>query len=663
MAVPLSTRLCLARVLVVALLIFACRPGVAGIFGHSQAVPQWGLDAYKTKTPDYVKDAAAVILYDEYVETIDAQGRAVEREREAIRVLKPQGRHNTCEVSYDVDEKINYFRVWTIAADEKQYMAQDTDFTEQGDTDIPIMLSTHKSRIAHPPAVDVGATILCESEEVMKPYFQEKLWQIQNRIPVVFQALEVDLPPGRAHTQAWHSFRAVQPVEVSTNHWRWEVKDMPALILRDVPASPEWAALAARMSVQWGDAAVEGTDNQWRALGQWFTTLEAGRTDPSPEITARVQTLIAGAPDYYGKLVRITDSIQKDIRYFIVERGIGGHQANHASDIFRNRYGDCKDKTTLLISMLQVAGIKAYYLPVDSRRGFVDPNNPSMFGDHMIVAIEIPGDIQDARLMAIVKGKDGKRYLIFDPTDERTPVGNLRSDLQGSYGILAAGAASQVIELPVLAPDANGTERKGEFTLAVDGALTGLVDTTHTGPEGAEIRTVLKYSDEKERRESLETEIAHDVPGVVLNSFQFVQPSALDKPLEVHYKLTAPQYAHQAGTLLLVRPRVVGSHAVRFDDKPRTVPIDLSATGHWRDSFDITLPSGYVVDETPDPVSVDLDFASYHSAVTAKDNHLHYERDYIVRQVQIPAEKAAEFRKLESAILSDEKGTAVLKKQ
>jgi hypothetical protein len=417
------------------------------------------------------------------------------------------------------------------------------------------------------------------------------------------------------------------------------------------------------MSVQWGDAAVEGTDNQWRAVGEWFTKLEAGRTDPSPEITARVQTLIAGAPDFYTKLARITDSIQKNVRYFIVERGIGGHQSNRAADIFRNGYGDCKDKTTLLISMLQVAGIKAYYLPVDSRRGFVDPDDPSMFGDHMITAIEVPADVQDPRLMAIVKATDGKRYLIFDPTDERTPVGNLRSVLQGSYGTLAAGAASQIIPLPVLGPEANGTERKGSFTLSSDGGLTGLVDTTHTGSEGAEIRTVLKYSDEKERRESLEREIAQDVPGVVLNSLQFVQSSELDKPLEVHYKLTAPQYAHQAGSLLLVRPRVVGSHVVPFNDQPRTVPIELSATGQWKDSFDITLPTGYVVDEAPDAVNLDLDFASYHSTVTAKDNHLHYERDYVVRQVRIPAEKAAEFRKLERVILSDEKGTAVLKKQ
>jgi hypothetical protein len=107
----------------------------------------------------------------------------------------------------------------------------------------------------------------------------------------------------------------------------------------------------------------------------------------------------------------------------------------------------------------------------------------------------------------------------------------------------------------------------------------------------------------------------------------------------------------------------VGTYAHPFDDKPRIYPIDLDATGRWRDSFDIAIPPGYVVDETPDPVSVDLDFASYHSTVSVKGNLLHYEREYIVRQVEIPPAKAADFRRFESAILSDEKNSAVLKKQ
>jgi hypothetical protein len=215
----------------------------------------------------------------------------------------------------------------------------------------------------------------------------------------------------------------------------------------------------------------------------------------------------------------------------------------------------------------------------------------------------------------------------------------------------------------VLPPDANGTDQVGKFTLQADGTITGSVDTSHVGPEGGDFREFLKYTDEKERREEWENHIAATLPGVTLDTFKFVQPSELDKPLEFHYQITAHQYAHQAGTLLLLRARVVGTDAIPFNDKPRTVPIDLNATGRWHDSFDITLPAGYVVDETPDPVNIDLDFASYHSSITTKGNVLHYEREYVVRQVELPPSQAAAFRHFEGAILADEKGDAVLKKQ
>jgi Domain of Unknown Function with PDB structure (DUF3857) len=658
----LNSRMALSgKMLAAALMAAAAISGSADWFHKaSQPVPDWAMEAYKTKTPDYARDAAAVVLFDEYVESVDGEGRATERHRRAVRILKPQGRSHICEVVYDIGEKVNYFRAWAIAADEKQYQAQDSDFVDVGDTNHSVMLSTYKVRVVQPPAIDVGAVLICESEELLQPFESEIAWRFQSEIPAVNQALEVDLPAGHAHSEAWHGYHPAKAAEVSANHWRWELQDVQALTLRDIPSSPEWEALAGHMTVQWGDAAIEGKDNQWRAIGAWMTRLEAGRPDPSPEITAKVQTLIAGAPDFYSKLSRIADSIQKDIRYFIVERGIGGLQANHASDIFRNRYGDCKDKTTLAISMLQVAGIKGYYVAVDHRRGVVDPEDPSLMGDHMITAIEVPADVNDLRLQAIVKAKDGKRYLIFDPTNQRTPIGNLPSNEQGGYGILSAGDASQVIALPVLRPEASGTDRRGAFTLTADGTLTGSVDTSHIGSEGSELRYFLKETDSRKRREVWESSLARSVPGVVLDSFEFVEPSALDKPLEFHYKLTAHQYAHTAGTLLLVRPRVVGSDVLPFNDKPRTVPIDLQATGKWHDSYDIALPDGYVVDEMPDPVNLDTDFASYHSTITAKDKTLHYERECTVKQ--LPASRQKEFAHLESAILSDEKATVVLKR-
>ena len=636
----------------------------AGIFNHDAPVPQWALDAYKTQTPDFAKDAPAVVLSDEYVETIDAQGRATERERYIVRILQPQGRrYAQCGVSYDVDEKINYFREWTIGADEKQYQAKDTDFYEVGDPSIPVMLSTYKTRVVRPPAADPGAVVICESEELLRSYMHQQTWQLQDEIPAVVRAFELDLYPGQNYSASWHRYPALTPVQVEPGHWRWEAKDVKALDLRDVKATLSWSALAARATYSWGDTAATGVDEEWRTLGDWMSKLEEHRSDPTPEITAEAQSLVAGAPDFYTKLKKITEYIQKNIQYFTVSRGISGYQAHFAGDIFRNRYGDCKDKTTLLIAMLGGVGIQAHYVMVDDKRGVVDPAAPSFYGDHMITAIEVPADVNDARLMAITKAKDGKRYLIFDPTNERVPVGNLPTYEQGSYGLLSSGDASQVLALPVLPPAANGMEESGSFALGADGTLTGKVNIVSVGPEGADLRLDLKYTDEKEQREELEKLVAHDLPGVTLDSIELVQPPDLEKPLEIHLKVTVPLYAHTAGPLLLVRPRVVGDDAIQFDDKPRTYPIDLDATGHWHSSFDIALPAGYVIDDLPDPVSVDTSFGTYRSTVTAKAGVLHYDRELVMKEIELPADQAADFRKFEGTILLDEKSSAVLKKQ
>ena len=82
--------------------------------------------------------------------------------------------------------------------------------------------------------------------------------------------------------------------------------------------------------------------------------------------------------------------MQRNIRYVGIEIGIGGLQPHTAEDVFRNRYGDCKDKATLLRAMLESVGIHSTWVLVDTRRGFVDPKIPSVDGNHAIAAIEIP---------------------------------------------------------------------------------------------------------------------------------------------------------------------------------------------------------------------------------------------------------------------------------
>lgn len=624
--------------------------------------PDWATAAIHNQVQDSLKQhAEAIVLYSEHLLTVGADGKSVMRERSVVKILRPHGRDRFCIANYDVEQKLNFMYGWVQGADGKQYIAKETDFADFGRQEALNLQESLRTRAIKPPAADPGAIVACEYELKLRPYVNEEPWEFQESIPLVDGVFELDLPPGWQYYSVWKNFSPVQPVEVQPNHWRWEVHDVPRLNLSDIPMRPAWAALAARMSAHYGPTVATEPNQRWQQIGIWYQELSAHRTDPSPEISAKAHALADGEQDFFSKLQRITENIQKNVRYFIVEIGIGGYQPHFASDIYRNQYGDCKDKATLLISMLSAVGIQADYVPVDTERGVVDPNVPSIAGNHMIAAIEIPDGYNDPRLQAIVKA-NGKRYLIFDPTDTITPVGSLRADLQGSYGLLVSAPSSKVIQLPILAPEANLLQRKGSFELSADGALKGKIVEVLKGDNAGYLRYSYTEDSEKEIHERLEHRLRKDFPSLTLTSVAASHVKELDRPLELQFEIAAPSYAQQAGDLLLVRPRVLGSDAMPFNDKARKYPVDLQEIGKWQDSFDVKIPVGYAVDELPSAVTLDTDFASYHSSVSAKENTLHYEREYVVKQLELAPEDYPKVTHLMGTILEDEQATAVLKK-
>ena len=194
-------------------------------------------------------------------------------------------------------------------------------------------------------------------------------------------------------------------------------------------------------------------------------------------------------------------------------------------------------------------------------------------------------------------------------------------------------------------------------------ALTGKVIETRSGETASRYRYLYNAESEKEQREYMEHRLQRDLASFTLDSAGAQNTHDMSKNVVVTFSLTANRYAKPAGDLLLVRPRVLGSNAERFDDKPRKYPIHLGETGTWRDSIDVALPPGYVVDDMPEPVSVDVGFATYKSEVKAADGVLHYSREYQVKALDLPPDKYSDVRKLMSSISSDENNSAVLKKK
>jgi hypothetical protein len=628
-------------------------------------VPDWVKAAAAEEVPHYSESTKAVMLLEETTYTVAANGQAVEHKRVVMKILRPQGRREAVPVvSYDKDEKVLSMHVWAIGADGHEFVVKDNEIEDVGTAGGGDLYSDERVKVMRsPPGSDPGGVVAYEYERRERPYLAETTWFFQGSVPRVKQSFELLLPSGFTQTTTWAHHAADSGIDLEHQHWRWDMDRVAGIDLNEVPLSPSEGSLAGRMTIHYAGAGLaQAQEGTWKGIGEWYDGLSRDRLVPTLEIAAKAAELTKGKTDFYDKTEAIAVFMQQQIRYFDIEMGVGGYQPHAAADIFRGRYGDCKDKATLMSAMLSTVGVHSALLMVDTERGVIDPDAPSIMGNHMIAAIEIPKGYESAKLRSVVTAQTGKRYLVFDPTWYETPFGQLENNLQGSYAVLMEGKDSQVIQLPVLSPELNTVRRSASFELLADGELKGTVTEKRFGDLSERRRMIFTRDDAKDQQKFMDDSVRRDLTGATVSDVKVENVAALNKDLTTTFALDATHFGTQAGTLLMVRPRVLGSFGLSVDHKRRSLPIDLDETMRGNDEFDIALPAGYSVDELPDPVKLDVGFASYESSTELRGKTLHYSRTFTLRQVTLPADKYADVQRLAGVIEADEQSRAVLKK-
>ena len=632
-------------------------------YAVKDSVPDWVRSAVAQPVGPYAPETSAVVLMDDTILTVGNDGKAVEHHRHVVKILRPNGRNEgTVEIPYDKDSKILSLHVWSIGPDGHEYAMKDNEIADQGPPGEGNLFYDERVKVANAPGRDPGGVVAYEYEQRRLPYEHEATWFFQDDIPHLNQTFTLELPPNYAYVGVWAHHDQMKAIDLEHQRFRWELVSTPAIDLRRVPMSPDLEGLMGRMTVHYGPVGTPllGT---WQGVGEGYDEISRDRLTATPEIAAKAAELTAGKTDFYDKTEAITEFVQKQIRYFVIEKGIGGIQPHPAAEIFKNRFGDCKDKATLLSAMLSTVGVHSVIVLVDSKRGVVDPEAPSSRGNHAIGAIEIPKGYDSARLRSTVVAKSGRRYLIVDPTSEKTPFGQLEAELQGGYGVLVEGKDSEVVELPVLSPELNTVRRSATFQLQQDGSLKGKVVENRFGDLSSDRRYLYSAGDAKEQKSFLDHSLSQDFGSFQVADFKVENVESLNKDLTTTFSLSADRFARTMGSLLMVRPRVLGSEGLPIDHKPRLVPIDLRQSMMAKDDFIIEIPEGYSIDEIPDPVKLDLGFASYESSSKVDGNKLRYTRTYTVRQVSLPAARYADVQKLAAAIDADEQSNVVLKKK
>jgi hypothetical protein len=632
------------------------------------SVPDWVHQAAGQTLPSYAPDTNAVVLLTDESDTVSNPGEYVEHYRHVVKILRPDGRNEgTLWVYLGHGEKLLSLHAWSIDKTGREYELKEKDFAEQSPYDNEDFYDDVRYRTVKVPSPDPGAVIALEYEIRRHAWRNQLRWILQEDIPVRENRFSVEIPRDWEYKAAWSGKAAVEAIAMGENRWQWTKRDLPAL--EEEPKMPAFLALSDRMELAFYIPGENATNSgSWNGLGRWYSELTAGRRAPTPEITDKVRQLTANKTDFDGKLRALASFMQSDIRYVAIEIGIGGYQPHPASDVFSHRYGDCKDKATLLSSMLEETGIRSEYVVIHTERGVVQPLMPSMLFNHVILAIELPAPSSSsntgtASYHSIVTAKSGKRYLIFDPTDTYTPLGELRSELQDTNALLVTDSGGEMIHTPLLSPGTNSLARTGHFTLATDGSLSGEVAETRSGEHAFNSRISLSSASDKQRTEHFERFLGRSLKGFTLQSTSIQQLDDIQKDLLVNLKFEAPGYAQVRGPLMLVRPRILGEKSFDLDHrKPRQHPVEFDGTSKETDVYEIELPPGYAVDDLPEPAKADVGFATYQSRIEVMGSKLRYSREYTRRNVEIGPERMPDLRKFEGIIGADEAASVVLKK-
>ncbi|HEY4710754.1 MAG TPA: DUF3857 and transglutaminase domain-containing protein [Candidatus Acidoferrales bacterium] len=647
-----------------AALVFLC----ASPRATADSAPDWLRALANEKLADYPADTIAIQLLDELQTTVMENGEIDTRRRVAYKLLRPEARdtYGVAGVPFDNETKVSSFNAWTITPEGHEFALRDKDSFELSTTTYEIY-SDAKMKVQKFTDANPGSIVGFEYLQKKRPFVFEDDWWFQNTIPLRHGRLILQIPSGWEYTARWMNYPEQKP-QISGNQYIWEVNDIPAVDIE--PAMPPWEAVAGRIGLKYfpRDPAMRArTTGSWNDLGLWYAGLTQSTRNPSPEIKQKVAELTSGISDPVAQMRAITEFAQRKIRYAAIELGIGGYQPHPASDVFAHQYGDCKDKATLLITMLHEIGIEAYYVVVDDQRGIVRPDYPSMRFDHVIVAIRLPEGINNLSFFALVGDPQLGRLLFFDPTNEYVPLGYLPWYLQNNHGLVVTSQGGVLVSMPLSAPASNRLLRTATLSLSATGDLSGEVKELEWGGPASDKREEFLDAQPAKRLEVIESYLGTFLSDYVVTGASLGNLEAYDQNFVLTYKFVSRQYATASGNLLLFRPRVVGDNETYMlrlftEQKPRKYAIEFHEATHQDDVFDVTLPPGFILEGVPAAVQLDCSYGSYHSEIKVADGVLHYRRTFEIKDVEVPTEKLPEIQSFLKEIAEDQGSTALLRR-
>ncbi len=402
---------------------------------------------------------------------------------------------------------------------------------------------------------------------------------VQGHLPKRRYRYVVDMPKGRplywnkATLPAWVA--ATSEAQGERVLYRFQADDVAKVVPE--PNMPGWAEVATPLHVS--------TYAKWDDVGRYYWGLVREQLVPNDELRKTVEQVLQGVDrkDTAKVVAAVYGFVVTNTRYVALEFGIHGYKPYRVAQVLSRRFGDCKDKASLIVAMLKLAGVDARLVLLRMRHlGQLAPEPASLSAfNHAIAYVPALGLYLDGTAE-------------FHGSKELPPADRLANVV-----VVEPDGKSDFATTPEAQPSDNTSTLVMDVKLAADGSAKAKGSLSATGQAAPDMRRA--YQTPATRTATFEQQWAQSFPGLSAEQLTMTDVKQLEGPATLSFEVSLPRYAEVTPAGLRLFP--FGSARAFLQGlaplTERRHPVQLG--GVWRNEFRFTYtpPPGFAVAELP----------------------------------------------------------------
>ncbi len=599
----------------------------------------------------YPQAGALILLCDERVE-ITPQDTEVSYMHYVIKILNERGKESFSEthIGYDSTyDKVELEYARTIKPD-----GTVVDVGARHIRDVSRYMnfplySNARVYIISFPEISEGASIEYKVKVYRNQLINKKdfviSYPVQSSEPIMKADFTLTLPKAKKlhitkSNEKYNDFKAdLSPVvkEESGNLiYAWQFKDIPQI----VPESNMPPGIEINPSI------FMSTFASWQEIYNWWWELAKDKIEADKAIKDKVGELTKGIDSEEARMRAIYNFCAQKIRYVAVEYGQAGYEPHRAPDIFKNKYGDCKDQAILLVTMLKEAGITAWPVLI-STKDYYDLNAdfPSMLFNHCIAALNLRDKI-----------------IFLDPTAETCSFGDLPAGDQNRKVLLIKEGGYEIQPTPLYPAEHNLIKQDIKIKINPGEGISAKKDVFSYGVYDQGQRYWLLYTQPELVKETLNEKIQDISIGARLDNYDIKNLNGLDTAVVLSYAFNGPEYFTVAGPLRIM-PQLTALDTSLVAKDSRKYPLDFSILDTKETSLEIQLPPKLTVKYIPKNINEDSPWLKIMVEYLVKDNRLYFKQNAELKKQVVSEAEYPDFKKFFEGLAKKVKQRVVLEER